>query len=238
MNSSFDPERIPQPLRRFAEFVHKWGRRMEREGRDGRIERIQADPIAMKELTAFAKAFTKADWEAMDEWGDQSSDLETHEQTYFHMLHGLLDELELVPEEDDEEEPTIEDLIADLQRRGGLGAASKRGYAAMELAKHHGDAQTAVPHLRRLLSDLDFRVRVWARCALGRIVPGEHKKHTTAIQAICKACIEENKAVSLGDGETGSSARHKVVCSLILEDADDALKVLDDGHDAASADCE
>lgn len=223
----FDRERIPQPLRRFAEVVRKWGRRLECEDSEGRIERIEADPAAMAELSAFAKEFSKADWEALDEWEDRTRDdkqLERQEQNYFHMLHGLLDELDLVPE--DEEEPTLAELITNLQRRGKLLMASKRAYAAEEIAKHHADAKAAVPHLKRLLTDLDFRVRVWAHCALGRIVPGERRNHRSSIQAISKACIEESKAVSLGDGETGSRARHKVVCSLILEFADDALDVL------------
>lgn len=225
----FDPERIPRPLRRFADFVRRWGQRMERVGRERReedIERIQADPIAMAELTSFAKAFTKADWEAFDEWRDRTDCDNVREQDYFDWLNGLLHELDLWPEE--EEEPTIDELIADLQRRGKLLMASKRANATEQIAKQHSNAQEAIPNLRRLLTDLDFRVRVWAHCALGRIVPDERKKHRTSIQAIRQACIEESNAVSLGDGECGSRARHKVVCSLILDIADEALEVLDD----------
>lgn len=200
---------------------------MEREGRDGRIERIQADPIAMTELATFAKAFKKADWDVLAEWKEEDETIgpSPSEMDYFDCLTHLVDELDLWPPE---APPTVDDLIVDLQRRGKLGMASRRAYAAMELAKQHADAKAAIPYLKPLLTDMDFRVRVWAHCALGRIVPSERELHRKSICAIREACVEGSYAVMLGDGKTGPSPVHKVVCSLVLGFAENALKVLDE----------
>lgn len=217
MNPRFDAGRMPEPLRRFADLVRRWGERMQREGRDGRIARIEVDPLAMSELSAFAKAFTKADSDAKDEWEDRTP-LDAHipEQQYLDWLTFLVDELDLWPP------TTIADLIHGLQRRGHLVMASKRAGSAMMLALRHTEAAPALPYLPPLTTDRDFRARVWSHCALSRITD-ELEPHRSAILAIQRLCAEDTDSVTLGDGSSG-----KLVRDMIRSTAAHALRVLDE----------
>lgn len=219
MNSRFGITRVPEPLKRFAELACSWGERLEGGFSEELIERTQSDTDAMAELKAFVNAFTRAEWDALDEWRDRTRLMGLRERNYFELLIQLVDELNLWPPY---MQPSIEDLISNLQRHGGLGMASKREIAAMYLAKRHAEAESAVPYLQPLLTDLDFRARVWAHCALGRIT-GERDRHRIAILAIQRACEDETNAVTLGDGRSTPRVR-----KLIHLTAAQAIQMLDE----------